>query len=184
MHAEISMELGGPCSECDALCCRKYSVCLNGRDIMRIFNNTNNFEWIDITEAKNVDPEIAHSFSVYNDGKIEDYILILRMTDDENCTFLKKNNHCKIYELRPMICRIYPFNQKISGRLEYKENFRCPMRWELNEKDSEKLIKDIEKNKQEVSEYKKWCDEWNASVVPGKTISDFLEFILAKAGSR
>lgn len=172
--------LCGPCSKCNAQCCSKYSVCLNGYDVARLAKAVDNFDWIDIICAEDTEPEIAHSFSLYRDGKREKFILRLMMKDDEKCIFLGEDYFCKVYDARPMICRIYPFNQKISGSLNYKKNIRCPMKWNLNDSEAEKFLKDVEKNKKELEEYGKWCEEWDSALTPEKKLADFLEFILAK----
>jgi len=176
----MESKLYGACSKCNAQCCSKYSVCLNGYDVARLVKATDNSDWIDIIYAEDTEPEIAHSFSLYRNGKRENFILCLMMKDDGNCIFLGENYFCKVYESRPMICRIYPFNQKISGSLNYKENIRCPMKWNLNGPESKEFLKDIEKNKKELEDYGKWCEEWNSLLTPEKKLADFLEFIVAK----
>jgi len=174
------METENPCRKCMAGCCRKYSVCLTGYDIARLAKATDNLDWIDSIYAGDTNPEIARSFSLYENRGVGKYLLCLRMTDGDNCVFLGKDNLCKVYETRPMICRIYPFNQRISKKLEYKENIRCPMEWKFHGEEAEEFLKNIEQNKKELEEYGRLCNEWNPALTPEKTLADFIKFILAK----
>lgn len=41
----------------------------------------------------------------------EPYIYCMRKTDDGKCVFLKDKS-CSIYQIRPLICRFYPFQLK------------------------------------------------------------------------
>jgi len=45
-------------------------------------------------------------------GKIT-LIEIQKKENDYWCVFLDKNKHCKVYQVRPMQCRTYPYWQKI-----------------------------------------------------------------------
>jgi len=174
------METENPCRKCMAGCCKKYSVCLTGHDVARLVKATYNLDWIDSIYAEDTNPEIARPFSLYENGKVERYLLCLRMTEEDSCIFLGKDNLCKVYETRPMICRIYPFNQRLSEKLEYKENIRCPIEWRLKGEEVEQFLEDIEQNKKELEEYGGLCNEWNSALTPEKTLSDFIKFILAK----
>lgn len=57
----------------------------------------------------------------------EPYVYCMKKTDDERCTFLK-NNSCSIYEIRPLICRFYPFQLKSTrtGRYAFECTTECP----------------------------------------------------------
>jgi len=41
----------------------------------------------------------------------EAYVYRMRKTEDGKCLFLKENS-CSIYQIRPLICRFYPFQLK------------------------------------------------------------------------
>jgi Fe-S-cluster containining protein len=64
---------------------------------------------------------------------------------DGKCVFLK-DNQCTIYEVRPLICRFYPFELKFSknlGRYVFEFTLECPSIGKgavLGEKDFEKLF--------------------------------------------
>lgn len=48
----------------------------------------------------------------------EPYEYLMKKTDEGKCLFLKDNS-CSIYELRPLICRFYPFQLKDLGNESY-----------------------------------------------------------------
>ena len=48
----------------------------------------------------------------------EPYIYQMRKTEDGKCIFLKDNS-CSIYQMRPLICRFYPFQLKNLGNNRY-----------------------------------------------------------------
>ncbi len=57
----------------------------------------------------------------------EPYIHEMKKTEDDKCFFLK-NNMCTIYEIRPLICRFYPFELKNLGNKNYSFSYttKCP----------------------------------------------------------
>ena len=57
----------------------------------------------------------------------EPYIYELKKTKSGSCFFLK-NNLCTIYEIRPLICRFYPFPLENLGNNKYTFSFtkKCP----------------------------------------------------------
>lgn len=48
----------------------------------------------------------------------EPYIYQMRKTEDRKCVFLKDDS-CSIYQIRPLICRFYPFQLKNMGNNRY-----------------------------------------------------------------
>ena len=48
----------------------------------------------------------------------EPYIYQMRKTEDGKCVFLKDDS-CSIYQIRPLICRFYPFQLKNLGNNRY-----------------------------------------------------------------
>jgi Fe-S-cluster containining protein len=66
-------------------------------------------------------------FAVQTEGK-EPYGYEMRKTaENGKCVFLE-NNRCTIYTLRPLICRFYPFELKITARKKYQFLYtnECP----------------------------------------------------------
>lgn len=79
------------CKRC-AKCCKKYLIKLYDRDIERIQKKYPKEYFVEKLEI----------------GPINDYIL---KKVNGKCIFLKKNKQyfCKIYTIRPKICKQYPF---------------------------------------------------------------------------
>jgi Fe-S-cluster containining protein len=48
----------------------------------------------------------------------EPYVYRMRKTENGKCIFLKENS-CSIYQIRPLICRFYPFQLKSVANNEY-----------------------------------------------------------------
>ena len=57
----------------------------------------------------------------------EPYIYEMKKPEDGKCFFLK-DNRCSIYELRPLICRFYPFELRNLGNERYSFAYTndCP----------------------------------------------------------
>jgi len=57
----------------------------------------------------------------------EPYVRQMRKTEDGKCVFLKDDS-CSIYQIRPLICRFYPFQLKNLGNSGYIFNYtdECP----------------------------------------------------------
>jgi Fe-S-cluster containining protein len=68
----------------------------------------------------------ASQFTVKIQGA-EPYSYEMKKTETGNCVFLQ-NNRCTIYEVRPLICRFYPFELKSSHGKNYQFLFteECP----------------------------------------------------------
>ncbi|MDD4983929.1 MAG: YkgJ family cysteine cluster protein [Candidatus ainarchaeum sp.] len=111
-----------PCSGCD-LCCRKYTIFTfpeNAKEIaffLRIsvkdFLNKYANYYIELYDLEN-----NAKLSPVDDKKIaEKYgkscFMAFSLKSDSKCVFLE-NSECKIYDVRPLICRLFP-NYKFYG---------------------------------------------------------------------
>ncbi|MCW8802213.1 MAG: YkgJ family cysteine cluster protein [Candidatus Bathyarchaeota archaeon] len=73
------------------------------------------------TEAKKISDIISKEIEEFADEVFgfEPYIYEMKKTEpDGKCLFLE-NNRCRIYEIRPLICRFYPFELKNLGNNNY-----------------------------------------------------------------
>jgi hypothetical protein len=59
--------------------------------------------------------------------RVEPYAYRMKKTRDGKCVFLKDNS-CSIYEVRPLICRFYPFQLKSlrTNRYVFEYTTECP----------------------------------------------------------
>ncbi len=57
----------------------------------------------------------------------EPYVYVMRKNDDGKCIFLEENL-CAIYDVRPLICRFYPFELKqvSNGVYAFAYTEECP----------------------------------------------------------
>ena len=108
-------DVGFVCSQC-ALCCGDTEdtvrhVLLLKTDAQRISNET----LLD-----------CHEFAETVSG-FEPYIYEMKKTSEGQCFFLK-NDRCAVYEIRPLICRFYPFELKNLGNNKYQFSYtnKCP----------------------------------------------------------
>ncbi|MFB0561817.1 MAG: YkgJ family cysteine cluster protein [Candidatus Lokiarchaeia archaeon] len=102
------------CQRC-ARCCahteeRSRRILLSDLDILRIEKN------LALRRENFVEPVQGY----YPFG------FLMKMVDGK-CIFLDENKTCKIYEIRPLICRCFPFWIERKGNLfEFKTSSDCP----------------------------------------------------------
>jgi len=64
-------------------------------------------------------------FAVKIKGR-EPYSYEMKKREDGKCVFLE-NNHCTVYQVRPLICRFYPFELSSSdGKYSFLYTEECP----------------------------------------------------------
>jgi Fe-S-cluster containining protein len=103
------------CSKC-GLCCgdtivKKRCILLLQSDAQKIVEHTNQ-------------PVNKFACKIY--GKTP-YVFEMRKSSDGKCVFLK-DNHCTIYELRPLICKFYPVELTTdeTGQFVFRVTSECP----------------------------------------------------------
>ncbi len=83
------------------------------------------------------------------------FAFLMKMVD-EKCVFLEEDKTCKIYELRPLICRCYPFWIEREGDLfVFKATPDCPGLGKGN-KIGEKYFRDLLSQAVEVYQQINW----------------------------
>ena len=119
--------------------CNRYASCC-------IFKNKSEFAFVGLNDAKRIKRFIKKDYNYFldystfpksvvkrlrkGDPSLEgtlrykqldkNRLLRLKSKKDKRCVFLDKNNCCEIYEVRPNICKIYPFwaMKLINGRIK------------------------------------------------------------------
>jgi Fe-S-cluster containining protein len=81
-------------------------------------------------EARRIAEYVCHPIENFAEatGEIKPYIYQIKKSTKGKCFFLD-NNQCTIYNLRPLICRFYPFELKFSkgqGSYVFDFTFECP----------------------------------------------------------
>jgi Fe-S-cluster containining protein len=71
-------------------------------------------------EADRISKKTSKRIRGFADKKVdsEPYIYRMKMTDEGKCVFLRCAS-CSIYEIRPVICRFFPFQLKNLGKNRY-----------------------------------------------------------------
>lgn len=190
------------CSSCQAGCCRRFNVPLTGYDILKI-RKTLNLEYLEYAQIIIVDNEYvkkdSKSVSVFkftNLGAAKYYTFYLRsikskyLPDSHKCMFLQEwdgedfampdfegvKARCGIYDVRPLVCTIYPaklHKNELIGitsdpgkRLDKPDNAAynlCPR--DLNKLDlldnSDEIIKNLVLYKYEMNYFKFLAETWN-----------------------
>lgn len=113
-------------------CCRDV-VCLpTPWDVVRIVRETgaNPYKFLEFLTDEEV-TDVAKNDPTWLECDGERYVMALRR-GKKGCYFLnKRNGLCKIYDARPILCRLYPFNLHQTRDGEFKsftlhENIGCP----------------------------------------------------------
>ena len=61
------------------------------------------------------------------------------------CPYLKKDNSCKIHEVRPLACRCFPVHPEIEEKTKKYYLAQCPLGKVLHKKDVNKMLQDATK---------------------------------------
>lgn len=102
------------CERC-ALCCGDTEHRIRSIFLLRIEANR---------IARKTFKDIAE-FAERIDG-FEPYVYVIKKTDEGRCIFLK-NNACTIYQVRPLVCRFYPFELNLEyERYVFACSSECP----------------------------------------------------------
>lgn len=119
------VELFGVCASCTGKCCTNYAVALTLADIGRIYSATGGAEWLAL-EKKELHANEKKEIIIMVAGKPR--VPLLKRDRLERCVFLNKDYSCRIYQSRPLVCKIYPFEQR-QGKTVMKKDARCPFSW-------------------------------------------------------
>lgn len=204
------------CSSCLAGCCRRFDVPLTGFDIIKI-QKALNLEYYEIAQLipvkedsyeKNSKATGVFKFNNFDAG--EYFTFYLRnikskyIPDSYKCMFLQEWNgedfllhdrpgikaRCGIYNIRPLICSVYPArlheNELIgvvknpTKHLEKPDNPAynlCPEEYDEKEffTDSDEIIKNLVLYKYEVNYFQFLAEVWNQNTCDFGLFYNFLE---------
>ena len=126
--------------------------------------------------------EVAANDPSWLSHKGERYIMALRR-GKKGCHFLsKKTRYCKIYESRPILCRLYPFKLHETKKGEYKaftlhKDVECPKcgDGEVKTKPLYALYKDDSEHQ---DEYAELVSTFNRKRYAKKSPVDFIAFFM------
>ena len=147
------------CLNCEDSCCSKKTVALTHKDLIRIgsYIENNVFDYVVFI------PELQGSGVVKGD-KYNGVMVLKRENND--CVFLK-DNKCQIHPVRPLACRMYPYNpifiEYLNGfKMIIKNDSECPGVGQGDEFNIKPLALQW---RNERLEYEKIINEWNGNLI-------------------
>ena len=154
-----------PCLGCDGRCCKGLTVILTVPEALTLLKKTKLRPEQILEFSCQIDPNSVPHYPILvkQKNELKQYFIIIKRA--KKCIFLDENNKCKIYENRPNVCRIYPF--ELDGKT-LRERYLCAMAF--------KKTGEIENSAQELQSFLKLhgivIREWN---VKNSTQQDFLD---------
>lgn len=132
--------------------CQRCSICCGDTKdkVRRIFLLENEVEIVSKKTSKTIE-DISEKI----DG-FEPYTCVMRKTKDGICNFLYDNS-CSIYEVRPLVCKFYPFQLQRSKNDRYHFTYteECPGIGKgplLKRSFYENLFKEFSRSKRSISQ--------------------------------
>jgi len=166
------------CRDCDATCCRHYTIPITHLDIARVIEGTgmppDRFVALE-------DRDVAAQMPlVYLDGQPAQLVLA-RAADTDACVFLDPvQNRCTIHAHAPAICSIYPF--ELTGddppRLRRRHDVYCAQESRANDEEREQAREAAGQFwTQDIDAYRRLVQRWNFRGAPGG-LGAFLEYVV------
>jgi len=142
------------CTRCGA-CCTSFGVCVTPADIHRISSATamQPSEFIDMVQDYPGRERTEPALRI--DGEMQ--ILVLKRSPSNVCFFYSPEC-CKIYPLRPFLCRTYPFKKGMKDM----HSRACPSGWMPEGEEKKQYEKDIKDYEKELKSFQKFAEEWNS----------------------
>lgn len=100
-------------------------------------------------------------------GEVEEWFIVLRRVRKVDCTFLQDDLSCGIYQNRPHVCRLYPF--ELDGK-EQKKGCLCPVKF-VRENGTEEIARQLQND---LHEHGKIARAWAINF--GKEAPDIRKF--------
>jgi Fe-S-cluster containining protein len=158
------------CQRCGR-CCTNFGVCVMPSDVARI-SRALNLDPADFISTIPEPPQRERKEpAIIIDGKPS--LMILKWAIGRVCFFYQENKGCGIYDIRPKLCRTYPFNLS-KACLEDMKSRACPNLWFPDENGRSSYIKDSEKYQTGLSRFIKLAQIWNSG--GGGSLAGFLKF--------
>lgn len=109
------------CGRCGA-CCRNTVVLLSLEDVGRMLEFFQN-----VQEFAALIPECTFSYPGHQLDTLKvdkhDCLLALQRVAD-NCAFVREDGSCAVYDVRPMVCRAFPFEVDATGTILMRTSYR------------------------------------------------------------
>jgi Fe-S-cluster containining protein len=113
--------------------------------------------------------------------------LVLKRVDGW-CTHLVRpgteQSRCGVYELRPAVCRLFPFLFELDGEEMSvgHGNPICPVRWAFTQTTTERLEADALRLRDDVAQDRELALRWNEAPRADRSLDAFLAWLKDEAG--
>jgi len=168
----ISLLIENSCKSCTAKCCRGLAVVLTIPEARRMVAELGMAPQEFMEFSDRVDPKGTPHYPllVKSGSHVRKYYIILRKKEKFDCVFLNKDMSCSVYNHRPHVCRLYPF--ELDGK-KMKKGALCPVKFE-REGYVDKVAQELKKD---LSEHGKLARAWAVKYEGGMPdISKFGEY--------
>lgn len=152
---QISPAITNSCRSCTAKCCRGLAVVLTVPEAKRMVASLGLAPQDFLEFSSQIDSKKTphYPFLAKAKGGIVDYHIVLKRRPVD-CAFLGEDLACTVYEDRPHVCRLYPFDLDAK---EMKKHALCPVKFE-KEPGTAGVAKQLQ---QDLHEHGKIVRRWN-----------------------
>lgn len=174
-----------PCAQCPSKCCT-FQIALTTVEAMRMAF-TLRLPFDAFLEAAPMSYSGAERFAHAIDLDTGPSKLVLKRTDGW-CTHLLRagteHSRCGVYELRPAVCRLFPFLFELDGEETSvgSGNPICPHRWAVTPSTAERLQTDALQWKEDVTKDAEIVARFNAATRTDRSLTGFLAWLRDDAG--
>ena len=164
-----SPQIVNSCRSCTAKCCRGLAVVLTIPEAKRMVAETILKPEDFLEFSTNIDGKQTPHYPllVQRAGKVEEFFIILKRRQKKDCIFLEDDLRCSVYNERPAVCRLYPF--ELDGK-DVKKGALCPVKF-VREKGTDEIAAQLKKD---LLEHGKIARAWH--VKHGKEAPDMKKF--------
>ncbi|MCX8166599.1 MAG: YkgJ family cysteine cluster protein [Candidatus Micrarchaeota archaeon] len=167
----------GPCTFCDARCCKEYTITITAHDFSNIVKNlklkrSDLDKYFELLKASLLNSDEATIILIKDDAEsIHECLLTLK---SHPCIFLK-NNKCGIHKFAPLVCKLYPF--RYNGQM--LSSARCVLISKVgyfleNKSNKKNIMKIADQFSYNLYEYRKLIRQWNTSPGSKEQFFDYL----------
>jgi len=99
-------------------------------------------EFLEFTSSIDSKETPHYPLLVKAEKKVHEYFIILKRRQKKDCIFLEDDLRCSIYNERPAVCKLYPF--ELDGG-NVKKGARCPVKF-VREKGTDNVAAQLKKD--------------------------------------
>ncbi|VVB99648.1 Putative zinc- or iron-chelating domain protein [uncultured archaeon] len=157
------------CRDCTARCCRGLAVVLTIPEAKRMVAEIGLApdEFLEFSNNINSRETPHYPLLVRHGSEVLEYFIILKRRRKVECAFLEEDLRCSVYEHRPHVCRLYPFD--LEGK-NVKKGALCPVKF-VREAGTEEIARQLGKD---LIEHGKIARKW--AVKHGNKVPEMKKF--------